>query len=678
MTDIINIPNYTLISKIGEGGMGAVWLAMHNLTQRKVAIKVLKQSIAMMEEDSKKRFMSEASTLSQLHHTAITMLYDAGTIDDNMYMVMEYAEGETLESRLKRLGRLPVEEVLNIAIKTLDGLQHAHSKNIIHRDLKPANIMLSPDGNVKIMDFGIARMLGNERLTMTNFAIGTPQYMSPEQFQGSEGSFASDIYSLGIVMYELLIGRVPFDSKNFMEIMNAHCDRRPTAPQILNEEIPALLNSAILKALNKDPAKRFSSAEDFRKCLVKIYDEGKTKKKKKPIDDDDEEQSRGFYVWLLTTLAPGSTSPIVPVTVIGVALLLLGGALYYFFSDTAIPGSSPEQIETVVTEPANRPIDIDLDAIRRQRAEMTENSNREANTGGARDLSRLNSSNSGTASSNAENPRLLGSATDYTQREQRSTTTAKTNETTETRGRDISAVPVKENTAKTTSTKPKEEPKTTTNSAATNRQTAQTASKTASAPKNTVATTPSGASESKTTAQTPKSNETAYNGSQPYVSERWTEARDTEKEKVEEKQELPVPKETEIKTATAAVTTPSTNTSESAKTSLNKNITINRGTSLSVVLTGSYSFDSAVDGTRIVLSVADNVQKSGETVIRKGARAYGVIRKNTQRKVLRLEMTDVECVTGQRLRFMQKEIMKESFNSGDRFSIPLDYNQIKK
>ncbi|MDR1676666.1 MAG: protein kinase [Tannerella sp.] len=264
-----DIPDHTIVRKIGEGGMGAVYLAIDNMLQRQVAVKALKPDISQMDENMQ-RFQSEAVTLAKLRHPGITMLYNLVRSDAYWCMIMEYVEGETLEALLKQQGALPVEEVLRIAVRTLDSLQHAHDRGVIHRDLKPSNLMLSTDGEVKIMDFGIARIAGGSRLTRTGQAMGTPQYMSPEQVRGQEGNQASDIYSFGVVLYELLTGVTPFDSDSEFEIMQAHTNRKPVPPAALNPAIPAALNDAILKTLAKNPSQRFSGANDLKRCLQQI------------------------------------------------------------------------------------------------------------------------------------------------------------------------------------------------------------------------------------------------------------------------------------------------------------------------------------------------------------------------------------------------------------------------
>ena len=294
-----NIPDYTIIRKIGEGGMGAVYLAVDNLLQRQVAIKLLKSELAPGEE-SAVRFQSEAVMLAKLRHPNITMLYNLLQTNGCQYMIMEYVEGETFESLLKSRGAFSVKQVMDVAVPTLEGLQHAHSKGVIHRDLKPSNLMLSTEGEVKIMDFGIARIAGGSRLTRIGQAIGTPQYMSPEQIRGQEGDRASDIYSIGIVFYELLTGTTPFDSNSEFEIMQAQTGSKPIPPASRNPDIPEALNKAILKALEKEPPKRFSSADEFKQCLLQISRE---------IAAEPSPQKPPLFHWNLPKIATGWKLP---------------------------------------------------------------------------------------------------------------------------------------------------------------------------------------------------------------------------------------------------------------------------------------------------------------------------------------------------------------------------------
>jgi len=269
MISNLDIPGHTIIRKIGEGGMGTVYLAKDDLLQRQVAVKVLKSDLGMGDE-TMLRFQSEAVALAKLRHPNITILYNLVQTNGYRCMIMEYVEGETLETLLKSQGTFSVKQVLTVAIHTLEGLQHAHDKGVVHRDIKPSNLMLSTEGEIKIMDFGIARIAEGSRLTRIGQAMGTPQYMSPEQVKGQEGNRASDIYSFGIVLYELLTGVTPFDSDSEFEIMQAQTSRKPVPPVSLNPAIPEALNNAILKALEKEPSRRFGSADEMKQSLQLI------------------------------------------------------------------------------------------------------------------------------------------------------------------------------------------------------------------------------------------------------------------------------------------------------------------------------------------------------------------------------------------------------------------------
>lgn len=267
-----SIRNHSVVRKIGEGGMGSVYLAVDDLLERQVAIKVLKPAISLQQE-SMKRFQSEAVTLARLRHPHITMLYNLMEEDGHWCMVMEFVEGDTLECLLKEKGRLPAAEVLSWIIQALDGLQHAHARGVIHRDLKPSNLMLSGEKEVKIMDFGIARMIGDSRMTKVGQVIGTPHYISPEQVKGQAGDCRSDIYSMGVVLYELLTGELPFPGESEFDVMQAHIGRKPLSPDKINGELPESLSRAVLRALEKEPSRRFKDAGEFKQTLEKIRGE---------------------------------------------------------------------------------------------------------------------------------------------------------------------------------------------------------------------------------------------------------------------------------------------------------------------------------------------------------------------------------------------------------------------
>ncbi|MCW5966923.1 MAG: serine/threonine protein kinase [Blastocatellales bacterium] len=260
------IGNYEIRNKVGEGGMGAVYRGVDTALEREVAIKVLRPELYNTPQLAE-RFHSEAIALARLNHPNIATLYTYLRYGEQSMMVMEFVRGETLEALLRRVGALSVESTIALFGQALDGLSHAHAQGIVHRDLKPANLMLTTTGVVKVMDFGIARIAGGGRMTRTGRLIGTLEYMSPEQVRGLETDSRSDIYSLGIVLYQMLTGQVPFKSDSDYELMRAHIESAPTPPRELAPNLPPVVESLILRALAKNPVDRFQSVAEFRTAL---------------------------------------------------------------------------------------------------------------------------------------------------------------------------------------------------------------------------------------------------------------------------------------------------------------------------------------------------------------------------------------------------------------------------
>jgi tetratricopeptide (TPR) repeat protein len=260
-----NVGPYRIVEKLGEGGMGEVYRAIDTMLEREVAIKSL-HSFLTQDTSRLERFRSEAVTLAKLNHPNIATLYNFFEVNGDYYMVMEYVEGETFEDLLRRMGALPLRQALELFCQALRGFEHAHARKVIHRDIKPGNLMLTPDGTVKITDFGIARVMGTGHLTQTGKLIGTLEYMSPEQVQGAEQDARSDIYSLGILLYEMVTGHVPFSSTSDFEIMKSHLEVQPRTPREFVGDLPDEVEGAIRKALEKDPAKRFQTATEF--CAI--------------------------------------------------------------------------------------------------------------------------------------------------------------------------------------------------------------------------------------------------------------------------------------------------------------------------------------------------------------------------------------------------------------------------
>ena len=262
------VGTYKIIDKIGEGGMGSVYKGIDEMLEREVAIKVLRPELASQERVVE-RFRTEAKTLAKLNHTNIATVFNFIHQDELYFMVMEFVRGETFDHIIRKTGAMVFEQAIAMFCHALDGLEHAHSMGIIHRDIKPANIMLSDTGIVKVMDFGIARVLGTSRMTKQGNIIGTIEYMSPEQVRGEETDARSDIYAAGILLYEMLTGRVPFESKSEFELMKAQIEEPPPPPGNFASYIPAQAEQAIMRALAKKPEARYQSASEFRQELLR-------------------------------------------------------------------------------------------------------------------------------------------------------------------------------------------------------------------------------------------------------------------------------------------------------------------------------------------------------------------------------------------------------------------------
>jgi serine/threonine-protein kinase len=259
--------NYKVTQKLGEGGMGEVFRGVDMMLEREVAIKFLRPELASQPQVVE-RFRSEAVTLAKLQHPNIATLYNFMRQGDSFVMVLEFVRGVTLDHVIQQRGAIPVEQAIPIFCQMLDGIQEAHSEGIIHRDIKPANMMLTERGTLKVLDFGIARILGTARMTRQGNIIGTIEYMSPEQVRGFETDARSDIYSLGMLLYEMLTSRCPFDIQNEFELMKAQIEQYPVPPRQLNPAIPEVVEQAVWRAIAKDPAQRFQNAAEFRGFLL--------------------------------------------------------------------------------------------------------------------------------------------------------------------------------------------------------------------------------------------------------------------------------------------------------------------------------------------------------------------------------------------------------------------------
>ncbi len=261
------IGQYKILEKIGEGGMGVVYKAEHETLEQLVALKALPSALSSNTE-MRKRFVSEAKIQAKLSHPNVVNLLNFFEHDDSLYLVMEFVEGETVESMIKRNGPIPLDKCKSIFKQVLDGIGYAHSKGIIHRDIKPGNLMVNKDGTVKITDFGIAKIAGDFQKTRTDIKIGTLFYMSPEQVKGQPASISSDIYSLGITLYEMVTGKVPFSGNSEYHIMKSIVESTPPSPREFEPHIPVHIEKAILNAVAKLQSERFKTAKDFSEALL--------------------------------------------------------------------------------------------------------------------------------------------------------------------------------------------------------------------------------------------------------------------------------------------------------------------------------------------------------------------------------------------------------------------------
>ena len=257
---------YEIIKKIGVGGMATVYKAKCNILKRYVAVKVLRDEFTT-DEEFIKRFNTEAQAAASLTHPNIVSIYDVGHEDNIYYIVMELVQGKTLKDIINEDGALPWKWALNVSIQVASALEMAHKNNIVHRDIKPHNIIITEDGIAKVTDFGIAKAVSNSTITAFGTTIGSVHYFSPEHARGGYTDAKSDLYSLGVVMYEMLTGRVPFDADTPVSVALKHMQEKPVEPMKLNPTIPYAVNKIIMKAMEKDPNERYQSATEMLKDL---------------------------------------------------------------------------------------------------------------------------------------------------------------------------------------------------------------------------------------------------------------------------------------------------------------------------------------------------------------------------------------------------------------------------
>jgi eukaryotic-like serine/threonine-protein kinase len=300
--DTIIDGRYRVLRKLGSGGMADVYCAQDQQLGRRVAVKLLYRHFAE-DEQFVERFRREASSAAGLQHPNIVGIYDRGEWNGTYYIAMEYIEGRTLKDVIRERGPAPPEAAVDIVLQILRAARFAHQRGIVHRDIKPHNVLIDDDGRVKVTDFGIARA-GASDMTETGLIMGTSQYLSPEQAQGKPVDARSDLYSIGIVLYEMLTGSVPFDAESPVAVALKQVSEAPVPPRQLNPEIPPALDAVVLRALEKDPARRFADADEFIAALQTGHLEpAPAFPPPAEVWEEEEDHGRRWWVWLLALLA---------------------------------------------------------------------------------------------------------------------------------------------------------------------------------------------------------------------------------------------------------------------------------------------------------------------------------------------------------------------------------------
>lgn len=322
---------YEIMEKLGGGGMAIVYKAKDRLLSRAVTVKILREQFAG-DREVVRRFQQEAQAVARLSHPNIVSIYDVGQEQDLYYLVMEYIEGKTLKEIIQEKGRLEPQEAVEYALQLCDALQHAHESNIIHRDIKPQNILITGRGQAKVTDFGIAKAVTNATMTYSGSSIiGTVQYISPEQAKGDMATVHTDIYSAGIVLYEMLTGRLPFEGDTAIGIAIKHIQAEYPLPSTLVPDFPPELELVITKAMAKRPQERFASANDMKRALEQAMDRltlplGQTQVLPRVTGDRPREEIR------TKNRTTGKKPKVLNWVLLALSLLLVfSGALYYGF-----------------------------------------------------------------------------------------------------------------------------------------------------------------------------------------------------------------------------------------------------------------------------------------------------------------------------------------------------------
>ncbi len=284
---------YEITELIGVGGMADVYKAMDRAENRTVAVKILKNEYAD-NDDFVRRFRNESKAIAVLSHPNIVKIYDVGFTDKLQFIVMEYIDGVTLKEFIEQQGVIKPKDCVHFAIQILRALQHAHDRGIVHRDIKPQNIMLFPDGSIKVMDFGIARFAREEGKTLSDKAIGSVHYISPEQARGDITDEKSDVYSVGVMMYEMLTGVKPFDGDTPIAVALMHMNSKAKAPHLINENIPEALETIVMRAMQSEAQSRYQSAAEMIKDIEQ-YKKNPNTVFEYDLDDDKETEKTQYF-----------------------------------------------------------------------------------------------------------------------------------------------------------------------------------------------------------------------------------------------------------------------------------------------------------------------------------------------------------------------------------------------
>ncbi len=276
---------YRIEEQLGAGGMAVVFRAQDQLLERAVAVKILRQDFSQ-DPAFRERFRQEAKAAANLTHPNIVTIYDFDIDHEHLYIVMEYLPGKDLKTLINQEGKLSVDDALHLMIQACAGIGYAHRAGLVHCDIKPHNMLVSPDLRLKVTDFGIARALASiQPDEKTDYVWGSPQYFSPEQATGAAPSLASDVYSLGVILYEMLTGQLPFPEKTLEELTRRHRESLAVSPRRLNPEIPPVLEQIILKVLAKEPSARYRTADQLGRVLINLKENHKanrSRQEKKP------------------------------------------------------------------------------------------------------------------------------------------------------------------------------------------------------------------------------------------------------------------------------------------------------------------------------------------------------------------------------------------------------------